>query len=116
MTTVTKTPLPEDVSHKMKLWRQGFGNFPQGYIAFHEALALDALAALESAGVRADISSVNMVSDGWGDPMLVMQVVATTPSGEQVDLRWHDGNQEFFRRLDGGGGVPFRVEVGQHSD
>ena len=103
-----RATLPADIQGEMNLWRLGLGELPQGYIHFHEALASLALGKLQSAGLK--VHTTELVNDGWGDSMQVMRVVGEA-KGKPVELRWHDGNQEFLRRLESGS-IPYRPNTG----
>ena len=80
---------------------QGWGA-PDGYISFHRRLAEDELTAICSFS-GAKIHNVWMEDDGWFDGFKTLHAVIETVAGRLLKVKYHDGNQAFMRRCDGGG-------------
>ena len=96
----SKTDLPKNIQHDMKLWRMGFGGMPLDYIKFHIGLAKKERTRLTSE-YNLSFRENALVSDGWMDGMRVMESVVVTPTGREVTLRWNDGSQSFYLRKHG---------------
>ena len=80
---------------------QGWGS-PKGYISFHRRLAEDELTAICSFS-GAKIHNEWMEDDGWFDGFKTLHAVIETVAGRLLKIKYHDGNQAFMRRCDGGG-------------
>lgn len=80
---------------------QGWGA-PDGYISFHRRLAEDELTAICSFS-GAKIHNEWMEDDGWFDGFKTLHAVIETVAGRLLKVKYHDGNQAFMRRCDGGG-------------
>lgn len=98
--------LPEAIQKAMRSYRLGFGPLPKSYVEWHRERAEATLEAMKAEGLR--VHSTEMRSDGWLDSMRTLRVVAEK-AGKLLDLQWHDGNQEFFVKCDGGGSCPLRL-------
>lgn len=91
-----KRPLPQDISKKMNLWRQGAIWMPKEYIEFHAERAKEELEALkEQFGIR--VVETSLISDGWLDGMKVIRAIVETPSRKLLDLKYSDSGQNFMR-------------------
>tara|TARA_R100000664_G_C2726461_1_gene118289 strand:- start:476 stop:808 length:333 start_codon:yes stop_codon:yes gene_type:complete len=100
MKLTEKQDLPSSINNEMDLWRMGFGGMPAEYIKFHYKRATEERKALV-AQYGLTVLSKELVSDGWMDGMRVQEVRATTKSGRDITLRWHDSSQSFFKRKHG---------------
>ena len=80
---------------------QGWGA-PDGYISFHRRLAEDELTAICSFS-GAKIHNEWMEDDGWFDGFKTLHAVIETVAGRLLKIKYHDGNQAFMRRCNGGG-------------
>ena len=80
---------------------EGWGS-PKGYISFHRRLAEDELTAICSFS-GAKIHNEWMEDDGWFDGFKTLHAVIETVAGRLLKVKYHDGNQAFMRRCDGGG-------------
>ena len=98
------TPLPEHIKSEMRLFRLGLAELPTSYIEHHESAARRELMRSEHE-FGLTIHSTSMVSDGWGDGMLVVQAIVETVSGRLLKLVWHSqgGEGVFFIACFGGG-------------
>ena len=74
----------------------------KGYISFHRRLAEDELTAICSFS-GAKIHNEWMEDDGWLDGFKTLHAVIETVAGRLLKIKYHDGNQAFMRRCDGGG-------------
>ena len=74
----------------------------KGYISFHRRLAEDELTAICSFS-GAKIHNEWMEDDGWLDGFECLHAVIETVAGRLLKVKYHDGNQAFMRRCDGGG-------------
>ena len=74
----------------------------KGYISFHRRLAEDELTAICSFS-GAKIHNEWMEDDGWFDGFKTLHAVIETVAGRLLKIKYHDGNQAFMRRCDGGG-------------
>ncbi len=86
----------------------GVGPLRKEYIAEQRKLAYEEVISLAIYGVK--IHTEEMVSDGWGDGMKVLQVIAEEPDGTLVKLKWHDGNKEFFKACRSAGSAPYNYK------
>lgn len=100
MRLTEKQDLPSSIENEMNLWRMGFYGMPADYIKFHYKRATEERKALV-AQYGLTVLSKELVSDGWMDGMRVQEVRATTKSGRDITLRWHDSSQSFFKRKHG---------------
>ena len=74
----------------------------KGYISFHRRLAEDELTAICSFS-GAKIHNEWMEDDGWFDGFKTLHAVIETVAGRLLKIKYHDGNQAFMRRCNGGG-------------
>ena len=95
--------MPPDVAAQHKLWHMGFGSM-RPYIKWHATLAQHELARLVDEYNLVKHGKPKLESDGWMDGMRVLTMVVETPTGNLLKLRWHDGNQGFFKCSQGHGG------------
>lgn len=98
-----RLPLPADIEHQMKLWRQELIPMPQSYIDWHRQRADEALQALVTLCPNLRVVDRQMRDEGWADGMRELHAIVETPTGRVVKLVYHDGNQAFMVQLNGGG-------------
>jgi hypothetical protein len=80
-----------DLKAEMNLWRKGLTSLPTTYINLHEQAARASFTELaEVFGLKVRFSE--MVSEGWGDGMKVLRVIAETADGEVRSLKWSTAN------------------------
>lgn len=101
-----KVQLPVSIQNKMAMWREGLISMPKEYIDFHHELGKKELEKLADEGLIVEESFIK--GDGWFDGMQVLHVKGKW-NDIDVELHWHNGNQEFFYQSDAGGSSPFRL-------
>ena len=93
-------PLPKVI----KVSTPSFMRDHQGYVSAHEGLARARLEVLKvSHGIK--VHSTEIVNEGWGDGMKVLQAVIELKSGKLMKLQWMDSNQDFGKKYENHGGV-----------
>ncbi len=100
--------LPENIRAKMALWNLGLIPLPKSYIVFHKQLAHQTMAAMIDDGVI-KVHNDEMVNDGWGDGMMVVQLIIELPDGTLLKAKWHDGSQNFMAKSPSGGWVSHEI-------
>ena len=93
---------PKEIKDAFNHGYAGCYDAPENYIQFHRRLAEDELTAICSLS-GAKIHNEWMEDDGWFDGFKTLHAVIETVAGRLLKVKYHDGNQAFMRRCDGGG-------------
>jgi hypothetical protein len=97
-----RLPMPADVAQAHQMWRLGFGSIVP-YAKWHAKLARTELKRLVATFGLETHGEGKLASDGWFDGMKVLHIVAETPTGNLLKLKWHDGNQGFMKCIPSAG-------------
>ena len=97
-----KQQCPREIKNAFNRGYAGCREAPESYIQFHQRLAEDELTAICSFS-GAKIHNEWMEDDGWLDGFECLHAVIETVAGRLLKVKYHDGNQAFMRRCDGGG-------------
>jgi len=97
------------LKEKMSLYRQGLISLPQEYTDLHLEKAEKRLNELVELGL--EVTNKEIKSQGWGDGFKVIHATLIDKrNGNTANVKWHDGNQEFFYKSDTGGAFPLRFK------
>lgn len=91
---VERARLPESIQKDMRRWRDGLADIPSAYVEWHFAKARVRLCDFQLAGFT--VWGSQLVSAGDFDGMRVLRATVRTPTGRELVLVWHDGNQDFM--------------------
>jgi hypothetical protein len=94
-------PLPVEIEREMSLWRKGLGDCIK-FVAYHRKLAEEHLAELQD-NYTIKVHNTYMDYDGAGDGVQFLHAIVETPKGKLMKLKWHDSNQGFMVKCEGGG-------------
>lgn len=94
---IVRKSLPAHICRKIEAWRNGFTSMPQEYIDWHRGIAEIRLEEL-SKKFAIRVHSTEMISDGWLDGMRTLRAIVETKSGNLLDLKYNDSNQDFMKK------------------
>ncbi len=87
---------PKAIARDLKMWRQGLIGLPVEFIDHHRRCAGH---DLRNQGWK--VLETTMVSDGWGDGMMVVNAVVRIDGGLR-ELQWHTSGAWFEKSREGG--------------